>query len=313
MKAYKELGHITLGTTLRQLADIVTQDADNIYTQFGFDIDPKWFPVFYVLASKEADSVVNIAKEIKQSHVSVSKIIKEMKNKDLIESYKSLTDSRVTLIKLNSKATAMIPAMEKQCEAVDIAMKQLVKESGVNLWENLITTQQQLTEYKLSQRTNPNYNPEDVLVVDYNSIYQESFKTLNVEWISQYWKLEDPDLKALNNPQSYILNKGGVILIALHNNLPVGCCALIKMNEDTYELAKMAVSPKLKGKRIGYLLGQKIIDRAKLLGAKRLFLESNSVLKPAVNLYTKLGFKHIAESSSPYERCNVQMELFLKD
>ena len=64
MKSFNELGHIALGTALRQLAAQVSKDAENTYAKFGFAIEPKWFPVFYVLASKGADSVVNIAKEI---------------------------------------------------------------------------------------------------------------------------------------------------------------------------------------------------------------------------------------------------------
>jgi ribosomal protein S18 acetylase RimI-like enzyme len=48
------------------------------------------------------------------------------------------------------------------------------------------------------------------------------------------------------------------------------------------------------------------------MGLKRLYLESNSVLKPAVSLYEKIGFKHIKGASSPYARCDVQMELKLK-
>lgn len=311
MKSYKELGHVTLGTTLRQLAELVSQDAKKIYAKFDFQIDPKWFPVFYVLASRGSDSVVNIAKEIKQSHVSVSKIIKEMKADNLIESHKSTKDSRVTLIRLNNRALAMVPAMKKQCEAVDNAMNQLVNETGIDLWKALTATQQLLMSQKLSERIDHDCGDESIHIVDYSPIHQEEFKALNVEWISQHWELEEPDFNALNNPEDYILNQGGIILIALYNNAPVGCCALIKIDEHTYELAKMAVSPKVQGKHIGLLLGQKIIDRAKLLGAKRLYLESNSVLKPAVNLYLKLGFTHLKESTSPYNRCNVQMELLL--
>ena len=153
----------------------------------------------------------------------------------------------------------------------------------------------------------------DIHIIDYAPIYQKAFKALNEEWISQYWKLEEPDFNALDNPESYILNKFGTILIALHHNVPVGCCALIQIDKDTYELAKMAVSPIMKGKGIGLLLGNKIIERAKLIKAKRLYLESNSVLEPAVNLYRKLGFEHIKGASSPYERCNVQMELYLDE
>lgn len=151
------------------------------------------------------------------------------------------------------------------------------------------------------------------VIVQYEEKYHAAFKALNVEWISTYFKMEPTDFKSLDNPNDYILSKGGLILVALYNGDPVGVCALIKMNDPDYdyELAKMAVSPKVQGKKIGWLLGQNIIENAKLLGAKKLYLESNTILAPAINLYHKLGFKKITGRSTPYERCNIQMELIL--
>ncbi len=52
----------------------------------------------------------------------------------------------------------------------------------------------------------------------------------------------------------------------------------------------------------------RIIDKAKSLGAKKIYLESNTILKPAVGLYHKLGFKTIPLRPTPYERCDIQME-----
>ncbi|WP_370137683.1 GNAT family N-acetyltransferase [Alteromonas sp.] len=309
MKSFNELGHIALGTALRQLAAQVSKDAENTYAKFGFAIEPKWFPVFYVLASKGADSVVNIAKEINHSHVSVSKIVKEMKVRDLIESYKSSDDSRVTLVALNSKAKAMVPQMEKQCDAIDAAMRELKEETGIDLWEAVSVVERHLRYRPISARVDG--DSPDIKIVDYAPKYREAFKSLNVEWISEYWELEEPDFKALDDPEGYILNQSGVILIALDKGEPIGCCALIKQTDDTFELAKMAVSPKAQGKGVGLLLGKSIVERAKLMGLKRLYLESNSVLKPAVSLYEKIGFKHIKGASSPYARCDVQMELYL--
>ena len=310
MKSFNELGHIALGTALRQLAAQVSKDAENTYAKFGFAIEPKWFPVFYVLASKGADSVVNIAKEINHSHVSVSKIVKEMKARDLIESYKSSDDSRVTLVALNDKAKAMVPKMEKQCDAIDTAMRELKDETGIDLWEAVSVVERHLRYRPISARVDG--DSPDIKVVDYAPKYREAFKSLNVEWISKYWELEEPDFKALDDPEGYILNQSGVILIALDKGEPIGCCALIKQTDDTFELAKMAVSPKAQGKGVGLLLGKSIVERAKLMGLKRLYLESNSVLKPAVSLYEKIGFKNIKGASSPYARCDVQMELQLK-
>ena len=125
--------------------------------------------------------------------------------------------------------------------------------------------------------------------------------------------MEEADYKALDHPREYILEKGGEILVALYNDEPVGVCGLIKMEdpEFDFEIAKMAVSPKAQGKNIGWLLAQAIIEKAKSLGAKKLYLESNTLLKPAINLYYKLGFKKISGRPTPYERSNIQMELEL--
>ncbi len=152
-----------------------------------------------------------------------------------------------------------------------------------------------------------------VSIVNYEEKYQEAFRSLNVEWISKYFRMEEADFKALDNPDSYILNKGGLILVALLDNEPVGVCALIKMDDDEYEyeLAKMAVSPKEQGKRIGWLLGNAILDKARSLGAKCIFLESNTILTPAINMYYKLGFTKVEGRPSPYERADIQMQCIL--
>ena len=150
-------------------------------------------------------------------------------------------------------------------------------------------------------------------IVNYEPAYKDVFRDLNVEWISTYFKMEASDYKALDNADSYILQNGGHILVALLNKEPVGVCALIKMDDPTYdfELAKMAVAPKAQGKRIGWLIGEAIKDKARSMGAKTLYLESNTILTPAISLYRKLGFIEVFGRHTPYERCNIQMALVL--
>ena len=155
---------------------------------------------------------------------------------------------------------------------------------------------------------------KNVSIVDYEAKYAKVFKSLNEKWISQHFVMEKSDLYALDNPKENILDKGGHILIALYKGEAVGTCALLKTEDSQYdyELAKMAVSENAKGKGIGYILGKETINKAKAEGAKSIYLESNRILKPAISLYLKLGFKEVVGIHSPYERCNIQMELKLK-
>ena len=44
-------------------------------------------------------------------------------------------------------------------------------------------------------------------IVEYKSEYKEAFKSLNQEWIETYFKMEEEDYKALDNPDEYIIQK----------------------------------------------------------------------------------------------------------
>lgn len=158
-----------------------------------------------------------------------------------------------------------------------------------------------------------NINSKLLQIIDYTPDYKQVFKDLNKEWIDAYFKMEEADYIALDNPEEYIINKGGFILIAKYQDETAGVCALIKLEnrKHEFELAKMAVSPKFQGFGIGHILGKAVIQRAKEQKAKYLYLESNTILKPAINLYYKLGFIKIQGPQSPYERSNIHMELEL--
>lgn len=156
-------------------------------------------------------------------------------------------------------------------------------------------------------------NKDQVEIATYNPKHQKSFKDLNIEWISNYFVVEPNDVKALDHAEDYIINKGGEIFSAILNDEVLGVCALIKSDgkDYDYELAKMAVSPKAQGKGIGLLLAESAIKWAADEGASKIYLESNTKLKPAIKLYEKLGFKEITGISSSYDRVDIQMMLTL--
>lgn len=141
-----------------------------------------------------------------------------------------------------------------------------------------------------------------------------AFRTLNEEWITRYFTLEAKDLETLNNPAHSILLKGGHIFMAYAGSEAVGCVALIPMQDCVYELSKMAVSPQLRGRGIGRRLLQHAIAQARSVGARSLFLGSNTRLKDAVHLYESVGFRHVKPETlppMPYSRADVFMEITL--
>lgn len=153
----------------------------------------------------------------------------------------------------------------------------------------------------------------EVSIIDFAPRHAEAFRALNLAWIRQHWEPEPADFQALDHPREYILEPGGHITMAELDGEVVGTCALLKMADGGYELAKMTVAEHARGHGIGRRLIEAVIERARQLGGHRVFLESNSVLKTAITLYEDMGFRYIEGVDSPYTRCNVQMELVLKD
>jgi len=316
MDFFRRTGKVAIGSRLRMLTDKVTEDGAAIYKLYDIDMQPKWFPVFYSLIEGEDQTITAIAKAIGHSHPSVSKIISEMIEKGYVEEKKDQADGRRTLVALTQKGKTIAAKIADQLIDVNAAVEELSAQATNDLWQAIEEWEFLLEQKSLLKRVmekKKERNSELVEIIDYKPQYQDVFRDLNKEWISTYFEMEDSDYKALDHPKEYILDKGGFIMVALYEDEPMGVCAMIKMNDAEYdfELAKMAVSPKAQGKNIGFLLASAIIEKAKSKGAKKIYLESNTVLKPAINLYHKLGFQKVAGKPTPYTRCNIQMELNL--
>jgi ribosomal protein S18 acetylase RimI-like enzyme len=151
-----------------------------------------------------------------------------------------------------------------------------------------------------------------ISIVPYKEEYKEYIKILNYEWLEKYFSVEPVDVVQLSNPQIEILDKGGKIFFALDDGKVIGTASLLKVSNEEYELAKMAVTEKYKSAGIGKMLTEHCIDEAKKLDAKKLILVSNTTLDAALHIYRKYGFVEIPmPKETHYERGNIMMEKIL--
>ncbi len=148
-------------------------------------------------------------------------------------------------------------------------------------------------------------------IILYEERYKEDFRSLNLEWLEKYNLAESHDLEILDDPRSTILDHGGFIWLAVADERVVGSAALIKVTNDEYELAKMAVAADYRGRGISKLLIQTCISQAKKIGAKKMTLFSNHQLLTALKLYEKYGFYYVDVEDSPFETADVKMEMIL--
>lgn len=318
IELFEKSGSLTLGSRLRWLAEELTRDAAEIYRMYGLEIRPKWFPVLYMLYYGTDNSVTGIAKAIGQTHPSVSTIVREMKTAGLVSDSRSEDDRRATAIHLTKKGEELKEKLKLVCDDVRMAVAEIEEKTANSLWDAITDWETALSEKSFAQRvadSRKRKGARHVEIVGYAPEYHMAFKRLNIMWINSHWSLEAHDLEVLDNPERSILSHGGHILVALVNDNPVGVVALCRMEhpEYDYEIAKLAVDPEARGAGIGDLLFRTAIEKAKALGARKLFLESNTLLKPAIALYRKYGFTELQEYHPAYTRGDIQMELSLSN
>jgi ribosomal protein S18 acetylase RimI-like enzyme len=151
-----------------------------------------------------------------------------------------------------------------------------------------------------------------VEIIPFSIELKEPIKTLNLEWLHKYFKVEPKDEKVLSDPQGEIIDKGGMIFYAQYNNTIVGTVSLLKIDDATFELTKMAVSDGNQGLGIGKKLIKHCLNEAKEKGIQKLILYSNRKLLPAIHLYESFGFIEIPVEEGVYERADIKMEKILR-
>ena len=149
-------------------------------------------------------------------------------------------------------------------------------------------------------------------IVDFEPRHASAWRTLNEAWISKHFTVEPADEAVLADPVGEVIAPGGHIFMAEDaDGRPIGCVGLKAMESGGFEVIKMTVSEAARGTGLGRDLMAACIERAKALGAPRLYLETNSGLGPALGLYRAMGFVDLPRQETPYARCDVWMALEL--
>jgi GNAT superfamily N-acetyltransferase len=140
----------------------------------------------------------------------------------------------------------------------------------------------------------------------------EAFASLSREWLERYFTVDERDRKYIDHPRESIIDQGGEIFFARLDGVVVGTVAAIRMDSETVELAKLAVTERAQGLGIGRQLSEAVIAWSREAGARKVVLVSASQLEVAIALYERLGFVHTPQVGERwYPEADVYMELLL--
>jgi amino-acid N-acetyltransferase len=96
-------------------------------------------------------------------------------------------------------------------------------------------------------------------------------KTSDIKGIRKLIDLYAPQRRILSKETVTLYESVQEFMVAIDGNEVVGCGALHVLWEDVAEVRTVAVTEALRGKGVGHQILEKLIERAKILGVKKLF------------------------------------------
>ncbi|MCD8181479.1 MAG: GNAT family N-acetyltransferase [Firmicutes bacterium] len=145
-------------------------------------------------------------------------------------------------------------------------------------------------------------------IIQFEERYRQDFIDFNTDWIvSNFGFLEKHDIETFEKIDDE-LRKGAMIFFAVENDTALAACMAMPMSETTWEICKLASNKNVPHKGAGSAVFKTSMDWALEHGAQRLFILSNSKLKPALHIYKKFGFKEVKLDNYEYVRGDIAFE-----
>ena len=311
----KELGEIAVGSRLKRISDRINREISKIFREQNIDIEPSWLPLILFLKEQDAVAVREIAAAMNFTHPAVIHLLKQMEKKKLIETYQDENDKRKRLVRLNDYGKNVLNSASFLLDDIKSSLNEVFSATGYDFIFITDLLERELNDIALHKRAEEKIKKakmDSVDILRYTPKYKGQFKSLNLEWLRKYFAVEPEDEKILSNPENIVDNGGEIFFASLKGSI-IGTCAVIKISDEEYEMAKMAVTEKARGKQAGKKLALAAIGFAYSKGAGRLTLETNQKLTAAVCLYESLGFEYVQrEQESKFKRTTVKMRLELK-
>lgn len=306
---YFELG---LGTRLRRLVEMFSSSGEQLYSEEDVSIKVGHFYAIYAVHMRGPQTINDIAEAAGFSHSAVSQTVKKLVSMGIF-STEPTDDARQKKVVLTENGKATVQKLEPIWGLVNQAVKDAISESGHDFLAAVTALEDRLKISSIYDRVHEMrkapQNSAPYAIKPFDKKWRGAFQDLNMRWIKKYFGVEEPDRIMLADPEGTILDKGGEIFFAVVGDKAIGTIAMKHTEKGIFELTKLAVDPDAQQGGIGTALCEAVIERFVARGGKTLFLETNTILKPALRLYEKLNFvAKPAPHNSPYSRSNHYME-----
>ncbi len=312
-----ELGSLAIASRLKNLTEKLAREMLDVYREVEVDFEPRWFTFVHLLQSRGPQPITRIARELDQSHPAANQVANALEKKGLVRSRQDKGDRRKRIVELTSAGQALLVQLEPVWAAVRQAVDDLLEESAPDFLDHI-----RLLERRLEARSSKERILERLReiegssceIIPFSREFAPFFRSLNEEWLQRHFRIEAEDEAVLSDPENRIIAKGGTVVFIRKGSGIIGTGALLRLDDNTCELTKMAVTPSCRGRKLGRRLLDHLIGEARRMNFKRMILLTSPKLGPAVSLYRSSGFRESEQGTTGvhnYERCSIFMELDL--
>lgn len=312
-----EMGYLALGSRLKRLAERVQADATRAFSDHGIPVQATHFPLLAALTTYGPLSVTEAVEAVGISQPAVTRIHNSLQKLGLTRTVPVKGDNRQKQIRLTPKGEALVEDMKHNMwPHVRRAAQALCEGPDTDILSQITRLEEGLQARPIHVRIQDEIAAASGLpalrLVEYDDRLAPEFDAITREWVTDMFKLEENDIRIIENPKEMILDRGGEILFVEAGNLGiVGTCALMPVEGSSFELTKMGVRASARGLKAGEFLLARVLERARQLPIGELFLLTNKKCAAAIHLYEKAGFVHdtdiMERFGKRYARCDVAM------
>jgi len=248
--------------------------------------------IIYELAHYEQATATELASELKLDAGYLSRILRDLTQRELIDKQPSETDGRQTVLRLTEEGQAAFAVLNSRSRnQIEEMLSGMSQTNQSRLVESMNTIQSLLgsePEHSVPYLLRPHQPGDMGWVVQkhgvlYNSEYgwDEMFEGLVAEIVGEFIKHFDP-----KRERCWMAEMNGEI---------VGSVFLVKKNDEIAKLRLLIVDPKARGLGIGKRLVDECIRFARRTGYRKITLWTNNVLLAARHIYKSAGFQLVEE------------------
>lgn len=295
----QQLGHLAGASRFRRISEKLYLEGDKIYKEAGLHFRASWFFVYYVLAkSNQPLTIMEISDQVDFTHISVKNVLRELEKAELVNIEANPTDKRSKIVALSEKGSSLLNELEPLWLRFTQALKSLYDEGHPDLINMLGRIDKASEKIPLSERVKTDYQAP-LQILDYRPDLKQYFYDLAAPWLKEVLNgtLEEEDEYTLNNPDKAYIETGGFLFFAKYKDSVAGCVVLKRLDEYSFEFAKLFIKPEYRKLGIASRLLDRCISRCRENYASELWLQTKHSMQEAHQLYYKLGFEDKAAPS----------------